>query len=727
MSNNQPTIVRPNRIGEQPLSIAVPLAGFAGLILASQTLTTILAFRLNFNPTLGAHVGPLYVPWAWALWVLKFYAPIQRLMHHPVPRYPAAVYLAFSPILYMAGASVIVGMVFFSVVAFLVQKKDAHAEDLHDSGSRWATLATAKTDKLLDANAGPIIGGFDDAGGTRALRYSGELGISYVEPPGGGKSSFLKSNMLIPLGHLDAGKWGPDKRRTHPWGYEPVIIASDPKFELFRETSGYQHRVLGKNVHLLAPLGVEKNVEVPEEGLASYNPFWSIRLGTDRGFQDCYFRALAIVDGEGEGLKTHWDRTALSWGAAVIEKLGYRALTTGDYESFSLPGLLEYVSSFRTLEDLLQHMLMTPDDIADVFGWEDLGPDGRMRPTLVKPSIAQAVREMLNKDERERAGVYSTFITFLAPYRSEILKRFCTRSTFSWHEMANDAERSSIVYLGMDPMDIPKLRAYLRMVVGDAVEELTSGGTVDVGGRSARGNMRPTVIAMDEAAAWRRLQEIEHGSGYFRGYGVYLWLIWQSVAQQKKYYGDDNLLDETMDVLIYGRPKTSEGALAIQRMLGERTELVRKRSTSGGRFALVASQAQETLDIMTMPLLSEKEIMQIERERYIAIYNGHNYFLRKWEYFKNKTLASRAKIPYVRDGAPKRGDDPLFVKSAEGALEPTKLSRWLSYRDYLRSYRRPAAQAHDRPKTTEAGKFVEVHADSALEAVRLATDQATHA
>ena len=697
------------------MSAAVPIAGFFGAILALQVFTEILAFRLRFNPSLGAHLGIFYAPWSFATWMWTFYDPYDRLMRHPFPTYPASVYEAFAHLPLDILISVVCGMLLVGVVAFAAQGKSGDAGDLHDSGSRWATLATAKNDRLLDAKAGPIIGGFGSSTSARALRYQGELGISYVEPPGGGKSSFLKSNLLIPLQHADAKSWDASKRRMHPWGEEPVIIASDPKFELFRETSGYQGRVLKKRIHLLAPLGVGNNVDVPAEGLASYNPFWSIRLGTDRGFQDCYFRTLAIVDGEGEGLKTHWDRTALSWGAAVIEKLGYRALSTGDYESFSLPGLLEFVSSFNTLEALLEHMLETPDDPAMVFGWEELNSEGQLKPTQVKPSIAQAVREMLNKDERERAGVYSTFITFLAPYRSEILNRYCKSSSFSWREMADDADASSIVYLGMDPMDIPKLRPYLRMVVGDAVEELTSGGTKDLGGRSARGNYRPTIFAMDEAAAWRRLQEIEHGSGYFRGYGVYLWLIWQSVAQQKKYYGNDNLLDETMDVLIYGRPKTSDGALAIQKLLGERTELVHKRSVSGGRFAMMASQAQETLDVITLPLLSEKEIMQIERDRYIAILNGHNYFLRKWEYFKDKSLSQRAKIPYIRDGVASRGRVPLFVSSAESGLDATTLERWKTFRTYLANFTALEARAN---------ASVEVHATSAQAAVRAALGEA---
>ena len=720
-ARNAPTIARPTRVGERPLSVAVPIACVLGVVIALQVITEIIAYRLRFNPSLGHSVANLYAPWAWVTWFFTFFQPVRFMMHQPVAMYPPGVYAAFQPFAFIAGAGVLVGMAFAGTVALIAQRRVADASALHDSGSRWATRRVAQADKLLGVNAGPIIGGYQGSGGTEALRYAGELGISYVEPPGGGKSSFLKTNLLIPLRHRDAEKWDAGKRRTHPWGEEPVIVASDPKFELFRESSGYQSRVLGKNVQILAPLGTGRNVEgISEDKLACYNPFWSIRLGTDRGFQDCYFRTLAIVDGEGEGLQTHWDRTALSWGAAVMEKLGYRALATGDYESFSLPGLLDYVSSFGTLDDLLAHMIETPDDPAGVFEWEEPDAEGRLRPTSTKPSIAQAVREMLNKDPRERAGVYSTFITYLAPYRSEILNRFCTRSTFSWREMANDPERASIVYLGMDPMDIPKLRPYLRMVVGDAVEELTSGGTQDVGGRSARGNLRPVIFAMDEAAAWRKLSEIEHGSGYFRGYGVYLWLIWQSVAQQKKHYGQDNLLDETMDVLMYGRPKTSDGALAIQRMLGERTELVHKRSMSGGRFSLVADQAQETVEVITLPLLSEKEIMQIDRDRYIAIYNGHNYYLRKWEYFKDGTLSQRAKLNHVRESSAARTADPLFVQSVEETLSGARLDRWRSYRAYLA---RRAARIEQPPQRGENAHVMVVDADSPQAAYRAAMEE----
>jgi type IV secretion system protein VirD4 len=704
------------------MSWTMPVSFVVGAFLALWLTTEFYGWRLHYNPSLGrVYFHLIYPPWQIFVWLNQFYSPFQHITHRPFAVYPKYVYDQFKLLPYVAGGSFLVGVLFASIVSLVGQGGSSDPSDLYDSGSKWAGEKEATEDKLLGAKAGPIIGGLEVGGKTRPLRYSGELGITYTESPGGGKSSFLKSNLLIPLQHADARRWSERDRRLHPWGEEPVIIASDPKFELHRETSGYQAEALKKNVKLLAPLGVGRNVNIAPEELACYNPFWNIRLGTDFGFQDCLYRTLSIVDAEGEGLKTHWDRTALGWGAAIIEKLGFRAVNLGDPEIFSLPGLLEFVSGFGTTAALLNYMLSEPDDPAGVFGWKEPMPDGTLRATNVKPSIAQATREMMNKEAREQSGVFSSFIAFLAPYRSEVLRRYIMKSTFNWSTLANDRSRAATVYIGMDPMDIPKARSYLRMVTGAAVEELTSGGTLDMNGRSARGNFRPVVLMMDEAAAWRRLQEIEHGSGYFRGYGVYLWLIWQSVAQQRKYYGKDNLLDETMDVLMYGRPKTQEGAEFVQELLGERTELVRKRSLAGGRWAVMAPQAQDTIDAQRLPVLSTKEILQLDKSRYLVFYNGRNYYMHKWEYYKNPTLSQRARIPYVKTFDSDSGGEPLFIQSLESVLSLEQMQRWTDYIKTRTQTRKPPASGlgdanhvappapmHPEPKASAGGGLDDV-------------------
>jgi hypothetical protein len=229
-----------------------------------------------------------------------------------------------------------------------------------------------------------------------------------------------------------------------------------------------------------------------------------------------------IIDGNGKGAEdTHWDRSAKAWGAACIEKLGYRAINQGNPEIFSLPGLVDYISSFPSLDKLLEDMLTTPDDPLGLCGWMQTLSSGKRKPTRVKPSIIQGVREMQNKDTRERAGVYSTFITYLSPYRSELLRKFTTRSTFDWLELANNEHHASTVYICIDPMETPRLRPYLRMVLSNAITQLTSGGISSIDARPVRSNYRPTIFALDEVAAFHKMTEFETGSGFFRGYGIY--------------------------------------------------------------------------------------------------------------------------------------------------------------------------------------------------------------
>jgi type IV secretion system protein VirD4 len=678
-NKNVPPISRPKHIGERPMSMAMPFGFLGGMILAFWLTTEYFGFRLHFNPSLGRPLLPyLYEPFHILVWLNEFYQPIPHAFHKPFLVYPKYVYDQFTVLPYVAGASLVIGTVFAALVSVGSISSDDNTGDIYDAGGKFADEATAKQDKLLGAECGPIIGGFNVGGKIRALRYPSELGLEYTEPPGGGKSSLLKSNLLIPLAHRMARTWTAAQRRLHPWGEEPIVVVSDPKFELFRETSGFQKTGLQKVIHLLAPLGVSENLKVDVTQLACYNPLWNARIGTVNGVRDCLDRTTYIIDPEGKGLESHWDRTALSWAAAVIEKLAYRAVNMGDPEIFSIPGLLDYIAQLGNISGLLEDMMNTPDDPAGVCNWTMVMPDGRQVPTLVKPSILQAARDMANKEAREQSSVHSSFIAFLAPFRNESLRRYITKSTFNWKALANDPKRSAAVYLGIDPMDLPKARGYLRMVTQSALDELTSGGTADMNGRSARGNLRPAVFVMDEFFAWKKMQEIEHGSGYFRGYGIFLWLIWQSVAQRRLLY-KENLISETMGVLLFGRPKTPEGAKEIQAQMGERVELVKKRSLAGNRFAIIAPQAQDSLEPVRLPLMSTKEISQIDATRYIGFINGHTYFLEKWEYFKDRMLAPRAKIPYPKTfrakGAPAY-PEPLFLQHIRSELTSEQVAAW---------------------------------------------------
>jgi hypothetical protein len=76
-------------------------------------------------------------------------------------------------------------------------------------------------------------------------------------------------------------------------------------------------------------------------------------------------------------------------------------------------------------------------------------------------------------------------------------------------------------------------------------------------------------------------------------------------------------------------------------------------------------------------MLSTKELMQMERDCYIAFFNGHNYYLHKWEYFRNRSLRERACIPSGTNHL-SCGNDlvPGFVKSLESSLTEEQIAQW---------------------------------------------------
>jgi len=700
---NTPDIRRPSYIGSPPLHPLVMLVLFTSFLLACVISTQYAAFHLGYNPSLGKSViNHVYAPWDILVWAAHFLNPISREI------YPYSVYAAIDDSLKLLAELSGVAIFVTFVAALIGRALYNPTSQLFDS-TKWSSAEEAKALGFFTP-AGPIVGGLKiPLGKIIPVRYAGDKNIIMIEPPGGGKSSVLKTNLLMPLRHSEAHYWSEVQRRLHPWGEEPNIFVPDVKGELFAQTSGYQRDVLKKDVFLLAPLGnIEDQNGEPydSEAYATYNPFWSIRIGTSLGYQDCLAKAQNIIDGEGEGIKTHWDRTSLGFGAAVIEKLGFLALNRGRWDQFSLPGLAEFVSSMTSkapaanendkakeseaaLNKLIHFLKNTPDDPTGVFGWHRYDFEKNVTvPTDVKPSIFAAAVAMERKESRERASVYSSFIAHLSLYLGEQFKKYATTSSFSWRNIAKNSTRASTIYLGINPLDIPKVRPFLRLVLADALEELTRGGNANIDGRSGRKSFRPFWFALDEIAAFRRLSEIEVGSGFFRGYGVYLFMIFQSLAQIANNYGQNEVLSETTGMMLFGRPARVKAAEEISEELGFESVVVNRRSRSASNGTAQGSVSmQDSPEVHRIPLLTPKQVMQIGDDKLIAITSGRNFYLTKFPFFKNQKLLERARRKPAKNAHYKPLDEPTFVREARLELGEKK---WLTLSMYIRDQSVPS-------------------------------------
>ncbi len=666
MASRAPTLYHlPTSVGEKKAHPGVYVVFAVLVVIASTVATQVFAYRLNFNPSLGAplaHLGVPYIkavywPYAWLQWAWTFGSPLSKM------EYPQSVHTALWTLPYTVGGGLLIAIAGM-VVASLVLGSRTKVAELVDS-ARWADRQDLEREGLLGAKAGPIIGGFETRKGVVPLRYDGELGMSYTGPPGDGKSALLKTTLLIPLRHEEAAEWTADQRRAHPYGEEPAIVALDVKGNLVASTSKYQSKILGKEVFVLEPLSGTT------EGLAKLNPFWGIHLGTNREADDCYQASLDIVDIDGKGLPTYWDKASTAFGGAAIAKIGYRSLYSNDPKLFSLPGLVDYISSKPTIDELIADMLKTPDDPHGVFSW--VGSDGQQ--TNVRPWIADVARAMQAKAAEEKSGVYGSFIEFLAIYRSEVLRAHISESTFSFKELAN-GPRAGIVYVNVPAMRLDHLRPYLRMLTRSALRELTE-STGSIEGREVRGNVRSTIFALDEVAALKHVEEIGSASGFLRGHGVILMLFWQAVSQLHRLYGNDESIRETIDVHIFGRPKTHEAAKLISDALGQFSSLVTKRNVSGQRASLgPRDRLNEMSDIMTRSLMTPSEVMRLPKERALVFTSGLRINVRKFAYYLHPWLKQRAGMGAV-EKSNIMNSRPLFIENLEKELGESKVAKLL--------------------------------------------------
>jgi type IV secretory pathway TraG/TraD family ATPase VirD4 len=202
-----------------------------------------------------------------------------------------------------------------------------------------------------------------------------------------------------------------------------------------------------------------------------------------------------------------------------------------------------------------------------------------------------------------------------------------------------------------------------------ALRELTE-TTASIGGREVRDNFRATIFALDEVAALRHLEEIGTASGFLRGHGVMLMLFWQSVSQLFRHYGREESIRETIDVHIFGRPKTHEAAKVISDALGQFSTLVTKRNVSGKRMTVgPRDHLAENADITTRSLLTPSEVMRFPRERAIIFSRGLRINALKFSYFLHPWLVSRANLGQV-GASSVMSARPLYIERLEKSLGP---------------------------------------------------------
>ena len=605
----------------------VPVLATLTLGGAMTLATQLFAQAFNNHPALGPSLHGVYPPWSIVGWASKWYAS-----------YPDAVTKA-TGIGATAGAF---GLLCLLSVKSILANSSKASEYLHGS-ARWANRGDIRASGLIDNDDGVYVGAWaDDKGIVHYLRHAGPEHILTYAPTRSGKGVGLVVPTLL------------------SWKHSAVI--TDLKGELWALTAGWRQQHAGNKVLRFEPATLQ--------GSASWNPLDEIRLGTEYEVGDAQNLANLIVDPDGKGLESHWQKTAQALLVGVILHALYKAQAsdgqTSDGESTKRPATLPSVDA----------MLADPDrDIAELWMEMTMHPhrDGENHPV-----IGASARDMMDRPDDEAGSVLSTAKSYLALFRDPVVARNVSTSSFRIKDLMHGEEPVSL-YIVTQPNDKARLRPLVRILVNMIVRLLAD--KMDFKNGRPNAHYRHRLLGMlDEFPSLGKLEILQESLAFVAGYGIKLYLVCQDINQLKSRetgYGPDETITSNCHVQNAYPPNRVETAEHLSKLTGQTTVVKEQITTSGRRAHMLLGQVSRTTQEVQRPLLTVDECLRMPGPKknaageievagdmviYVAGYPA--IYGKQPLYFQDPTFRARATVP-----APKHSDRTAVLSSVEPKIE----------------------------------------------------------
>ncbi|KTD03692.1 conjugal transfer coupling protein TraG [Legionella geestiana] len=528
-----------NPTGTLPLALTVLASPLAGMMVA----TLYLAIRL--------HQSSCY-PWNYLLW--------QHLWR---AHYPNIFRVADSLML------VVVSLVLFVCFLAKASRQRLHAnENLHGS-ARWGSEADLKKAGLLGNQEGVYVGAWEDRRGQlHYLRHNGPEHILTYAPTRSGKGVGLVIPTLL------------------SWRHSAVI--TDLKGELWALTAGWRRQHAHNQVIRFEPASLTG---------AAWNPLDEIRAGTENEVGDVQNLATLIIDPDGKGLETHWQKTSQALLVGFILHGIYKLRHEG--REATLPGIDSMlVDADTNIANLLIEMMQYPHC------------NGTPHPV-----IAASSRDMTDRPPEEAGSVLSTLKSYLALYRDPVVAKNVSRSDFRIKDLMNHRHPVSL-YIVTQPNDKarlqPLVRILLNMVVRLLADKMEFEQTAE-GVRTKKTYRHRLLCMIDEFPSLGRLDILQESLAFVAGYGLKFYLICQDINQLKsreRGYGPDETITSNCHIQNAYPPNRVETAEHLSKLTGL-TTIVKKQLTLSGRRFGGLEQRSETLQEVQRPLLTVDECLRM--------------------------------------------------------------------------------------------------------------------
>ena len=605
----------------------LPTLGVLSLAGGLQASTQFFAHTFQYQASLGPNIGHVYAPWSILQWASKWYG-----------HYPNEIMSAGS----MGMLVTTVGLLGVAIAKVVASNTSKANEYLHGS-ARWAekkdiqaagllprprTVLEVVTGKEEATATGVYVGGWEDKDGSfYYLRHSGPEHVLCYAPTRSGKGVGLVVPTML------------------SWPASAVI--TDLKGELWALTDGWRKKHAKNRVLRFEPAS--------SSGGICWNPLDEIRLGTEFEVGDVQNLAQLIVDPDGKGLDSHWQKTAFSLLVGVILHALYKAKADGTYAT--LPSV--------------DAMLADPNrDIGEL--WMEMTTYGHVDGQN-HHAIGSAARDMMDRPEEEAGSVLSTAKSYLSLYRDPVVARSVSKSEFRIKDLMHQDDPASL-YIVTQPNDKARLRPLVRIMVNMIVRLLADKMDFEDGRPVAHYKHR-LLMMLDEFPSLGKLEILQESLAFVAGYGIKCYLICQDINQLKSRetgYGHDETITSNCHVQNAYPPNRVETAEHLSRLTGQTTIVKEQITTSGRRTAAMLGQVSRTFQEVQRPLLTPDECLRMPGPRksatgeieqagdmvvYVAGYPA--IYGKQPLYFKDPVFQARAAIP-----APKVSDKTIHIQDA---------------------------------------------------------------
>ncbi len=555
---NKNSFLSQNNRNSKKDTLIIRLLSVVCLIGGFQVATQYFAHQFNYQPQLGAHFFNIYEPWAILVWAVKWYDQYSGIFD-----LAAGFGILFSSI----------GLILVLVIKMVLANSSRTNQGLHGS-ARWANnqdivaaglLSTGKNSKSNKSDAVYVGGWRDNSGKTHYLKHSGPEHVLCYAPTRSGKGVSLVIPTLL------------------SWTQSAVI--TDLKGELWALTSGWRKLHAKNKVLRFDPASISSS---------HWNPLDEIQIGSGMEVADVQNLTTLIVDPDGKGLQTHWQKTSQALLVGVILHVLYKSQREGT------PATLSTVDA----------MLSDPDrDIREL--WMEMAMqdylDGKSHPV-----IAASARDMLDRPEEEAGSVLSTAKSYLSLYRDPIVANNISTSDFTIRDLMHHEHPVSL-YIVSHPNDKSRLRPLIRILINMIVRKLADRITFK-DGQPAAHYKHKLLLMLDEFPSLGKLEIFQESLAFIAGYGMKAYLICQDLNQLKSRetgYGHDEAITSNCHIQTAFAPNRIETAEHLSKLTGQTTVIKEQITTSGRRSSMMHGHVTRTLQETQRALLTPDECMRL--------------------------------------------------------------------------------------------------------------------